>query len=107
MSFNPYAFRNYVLRMQCTRPAPCLPRISTTIDGVRTLRDQIASYRAGGLKSGVRQLSDSNYDEDDQAAVDPSSQFGLDRFERATAITDQISDRMSRKKREKLDHAEV
>lgn len=77
------------------------------ICGVKSLSDQIRSFRAGGLSSGTRELKDSLYDEDDSIDVDPSSEFGLDRFERGEAIAATVSDRMAKKSKEKLEHAEV
>lgn len=77
------------------------------ICGVKTLSDQIRSFRAGGLSSGTRELKDSLYDEDDSTEVDPSSEFGVDRFERSERIAATVSDRMAKKKKEKLEHAEV
>lgn len=77
------------------------------IHGVKSLSDQIRSFRAGGLPLGQRELSDSNYDEDDSVDIDPSIEPGLDRFERQVAITDRISERMRKKHKEKLEKAEV
>ena len=77
------------------------------IEGVKTLSDQIASFRAGGLHMGSRELKDSHFDEDDVEAIDPSSEFGKDRFEQSEAIASQISGRMSKKHKDKLEQAEV
>jgi hypothetical protein len=92
---------------------PCAPRgfegtpRDRMICGVKSLSDQIRSFRAGGLSSGTRELKDSLYDEDDSTDVDPSSEFGLDRFERSEAIAATVSDRMAKKKKEKLEHADI
>lgn len=77
------------------------------IAGCMSLSDQIRVYRAGGLPPAVRQLNDSVYDEDDVSDVDPSSEYGKDRFERVEAITDMISDRMLAQKKKKLQEAQV
>lgn len=77
------------------------------IEGVKTLPEQIASYRAGGLKTGSRELKDSHFDEDDVDDVDPSSEFGLDRFEITEKLSSTISRRMAAKKKEKLKQAEI
>lgn len=77
------------------------------LHGVKSLSDQIRSYRAGGLSLGTRELGDSNYDEDDSNQVDPSIEPGLDRFERAEALASTISSRMQKKHKEKLEKAEV
>lgn len=89
------------------------PRVNISVDstdlieGVRPLREQIRSFRNGGLRTGSRELKDSDYDEDDSQVVDPSSEFGLDRFEKMEKITDQISERMAAAHRDKIEHAEV
>lgn len=75
------------------------------LHGVKSLSDQIRSFRAGGLPLGTRELGDGNYDEDDSIDVDPSINPGLDRFERSEAIADMISSRMARKHKDKLDKA--
>ena len=75
------------------------------IEGVKTLSEQIASYRAGGLATGSRELTDSCFDEDDVEDIDPSSEFGLDRFEATEALTSTISRRMAAKKKAKLNEA--
>ena len=75
--------------------------------GVKPLSDQIRSFRHGGLPLGTRELGDSVYDEDGSTTVDPSIEPGLDRFERALAITDQISDRMAKKYNSRLEHADT
>lgn len=77
------------------------------IEGVKTLSEQIASYRAGGLKIGSRELKDSHFDEDDVEDVDPSSEFGLDRFEVTEKLSSTISRRMAARKKEKLQQAET
>lgn len=77
------------------------------IEGVKTLSEQIASYRAGGLKMGSRELKDSHFDEDDVEDVDPSSEFGLDRFEVTEKLSSTISRRMAARKKEKLQQAET
>lgn len=77
------------------------------IEGVKTLSDQIASYRAGGLSLGSRELKDSYFDEDDSEVVDPSTEFGLDRFEKSEAIVSMVSDRMAKRKKDKIEQAEV
>nr|DAM54587.1 MAG TPA: hypothetical protein [Microviridae sp.] len=96
-------------RMSC-RP-DLMASVGTTLDelvcGVKSLSDQVRSFRAGGLSSGTRELKDSLYDEDDSIEVDPSSEFGVDRFERSERIAATVSDRMAKKKKEKLEHAEV
>lgn len=74
--------------------------------GVQPLSRQLRKAANGGLTVGKRDLSDSNYDEDSVDSVDPSSAFGSDRFERAEAIASQISERMQRKHRDKLENPE-
>lgn len=104
-----FSYKNLNKRMSL-RPCLFCPNVTTDdqmIHGVKPLSDQIRSLRNGGLGLGVRPLSDSNYDEDDSQAVDPSSEFGLDRFEKSEEIASQISTRMKRKHDEKLKHAEV
>lgn len=104
-----FTYENLPSRMSCA-PDPMVPA-GTTLDelvcGVKSLSDQIRSFRAGGLSSGTRELKDSLYDEDDSTDVDPSSEYGLDRFERSEAVLAVVSDRMAKKKKEKLEHAEV
>lgn len=75
------------------------------IEGVKTLSEQIASYRAGGLKVGSRELKDHLFDEDDVEDIDPSSEFGLDRFEQSEKLAATISRRMAAKKKQKLNDA--
>lgn len=104
-----FSYKNLYKRMS-SRPFPPSQR-GTSVDellfGVKSLSDQIRTMRHGGLGPGVRQLSDSNYDEDDVQTVDPSSDFTLDRFEKSEEIASQISTRMKQKHDEKLKHAEV
>lgn len=104
-----FSYENLPDRMSCC-PDP-MASAGTTVDelfcGVKSLSDQIRSFRAGGLSSGTRELKDSLYDEDDSTDVDPSSEYGLDRFERSEAIAAIVSDRMAKKKKEKLERAEV
>ena len=104
-----FSFKNLNKRMS-SRPCVC-SSVPTSDDqlihGVKTLSDQIRSFRNGGLGLGARPLSDSNYDEDDFQIVDPSSDFGLDRFEKSEEIASQISTRMKQKHDEKLKHADV
>lgn len=105
--FFKYAYYN---RRMSTRPVASCNTPTAEDDlfqGVKSLSEQIRSFRAGGLSTGTRQLSDGNYDEDSSLDVDPSSEFGLDRFEKAEAISSTISDRMAKKQKDKLDHAEV
>ena len=64
---------------------------------MKSLFDQIRTMRHGGLCPGIRELTDGNYDEDDSQTVDPSSDFGLDRFEKSEEIASQISTRMKQK----------
>ncbi len=90
-----------------TSPVVHVAEPDELIVGVKPLSAQIASFRAGGLKTGSRELKDSSYDEDGVFDTDPSSEFGLDRFEKAEAISSQISERMSKKKKDSLEHAEV
>lgn len=104
-----FSYKNLNKRMS-SRPCSFSPNETTDdqlIHGVKTLSDQIRSFRNGGLGLGVRPLSDSNYDEDDSLIVDPTSDFGLDRFEKAEAIASQISARMKQKHDEELKHADV
>jgi hypothetical protein len=104
-----FSFKNLHKRMS-SRPRSFSPNETTDdqlIHGVMPLSDQIRSFRKGGLGLGVRPLGDSNYDEDDSQVVDPSSDFGLDRFEKLEEIASQISTRMKQKHDEKLKHAEV
>lgn len=92
------------------RPASYVPAGTSDdqlICGVKTLSDQIRSFRLGGLGLGARKLTDANYDEDDVQTIDPSSDFTLDRFEKSEEIASQISTRMKQKHDEKLKHAEV
>lgn len=104
-----FTYENLPDRMSC-RP-DLMASVGTTLDelvcGVKSLSDQVRSFRAGGLSSGTRELKDSLYDEDDSTDVDPSSEYGLDRFERSEAIAATVSDRMAKKKKDKLEHAEV
>lgn len=74
--------------------------------GAIPLNRQIEIMRAGGHAVSTRQLGETNYDEDDVLTVDPSVDT-LDRFERAEAIASLISDRIAKKKKEKLEKAEV
>lgn len=104
-----FSYKNLNKRMSL-RPCSFSPNETTDdqlIHGVKTLSDQIRSFRNGGLGLGVRKLSDGNYDEDDSQLVDPSSDFNLDRFEKSEEIASQISTRMKQKHDEKLKHAEV
>lgn len=104
-----FSYKNLNKRMS-SRPCSFSPTVTADdelIHGVRPLSDQIRSFRNGGLGLGVRPLSDSNYDEDDSQVVDPSSDFGLDRFEKSEEIASQISIRMKQKHDEKLKHAQV
>lgn len=88
-------------------PGPHFVDSPELIEGVKTMSDQIASYRAGGLKMGSRELKDSHFDEDDVDIIDPSSEFGSDRFEKAEAIAGLVSERMAKKRKQKLEQAEV
>ena len=93
-----------------SRPRSFSPSATTDdelIHGVKPLSDQIRSFRNGGLGLGARPLGDSNYDEDDSLVVDPSTEFGLDRFEKSEEVASQISTRMKKKHDEKLKHAEA
>lgn len=74
--------------------------------GILPLSSQISAMRRGGVSLSTRQLGDGNYDEDDSEGVDPSIN-DLDRFERLQAITDTISERIAKRDKDKLDHAEV
>lgn len=107
MSKNPYR-RNHYFR-QCAHEAPvqCVIPSDPPLEGVMPLRDQIRSFRRGGLGLGSRSLPDSAYDEDDATDVDPTSEFGLDRFERAEAIASTISGRMQSKHSDDLAHAKA
>ena len=92
-----FTYENLPDRMSC-RPdlmAPAGTTLDDLVCGVKSLSDQIRSFRAGGLSSGTRELKD------------PSSEYGLDRFERSEAIAATVSDRMAKKKKEKFEHAEV
>lgn len=77
------------------------------LHGVLPLSEQIRKVLAGGQPPQSRELRDSNYDEDDSQDVDPLSEFGIDRFERAEAMTDLISDRIAKKKKKQLETADV
>ena len=104
-----FSFKDLNKRMS-SRPCSFFSNETTDdelIHGVKSLSDQIRSFRNGGLGLGSRPLSDSNYDEDDSQLVDPSSDFGLDRFEKSEEIASQISTRMKQKHDEELKHAEV
>lgn len=104
-----FSYRNLNKRMSsCPRSfSPAATTDDELIQGVKPLSDQIRSFRNGGLGLGARPLGDSNYDEDDSQVVDPSSEFGLDRFEMSEEVASQISTRMKKKYDEKLKHAEV
>ena len=104
-----FSYRNLNKRMS-SHPRSFFPAATTDddlIQGVKPLSDQIRSFRNGGLGLGARPLGDSNYDEDDSQVVDPSSEFGLDRFEKSEEVASQISTRMKKKHDEKLKHAEA
>lgn len=104
-----FSYRNLNKRMS-SRPRSFSPAATTDdelIQGVKPLSDQIRSFRNGGLGLGARPLGDSNYDEDDSQVVDPSSEFGLDRFEKSEEVASQISTRMKKKHDEKLKQAEA
>lgn len=104
-----FSFKGLQARMSC-KPVPSKSTPTPEddlIQGVKCLSDQIRSYRCGGLSTGTRRLSESNYDEDDVEEVDPSSQFGLDRFEKSEKLASSISRRMAAKKREKLQQAKT
>lgn len=45
-------------------------------------------------------------DEDDVVDIDPSSEFGLDRFEKSEELAATISRRMAAKKKQKLNDAD-
>lgn len=96
-----FSFKGLQARMSC-KPVPSKSTPTPEddlIQGVKCLSDQIRSYRCGGLSTGTRRLSESNYDEDDVEEVDPSSEFGLDRFEKSEELASSISRRMARKRR--------
>lgn len=104
-----FSYRDLNKRMS-SRPRSFCPAVTTDdelIQGVKPLSDQIRSFRNGGLGLGARPLGDSNYDEDDSQVVDPSSEFGLDRFEKSEEVASQISTRMKKKYDEKLKQAEA
>ena len=102
-----FSFKGLQARMSC-KPVPSKSTptsVDDLIQGVKCLSDQIRSYRCGGLSTGTRQLSESNYDEDDVIDVDPSSEFGLDRLEKSKELAATISRRMAAKKKAKLNEA--
>lgn len=104
-----FSYRDLNKRMS-SRPRSFFSNETTDdelVHGVKSLSDQIRSFRNGGLGLGARPLGDSNYDEDDSQVVDPSSEFGLDRFEKSEEVASQISTRMKKKHDEKLKHAEA
>lgn len=103
-----FSYSNLNKRMSsCPRSfCPAATTDDELIQGVKPLSDQIRSFRNGGLGLGARPLGDSNYDEDDSQVIDPSSEFGLDRFEKSEEVASQISTRMKKKHDEKLKHAE-
>lgn len=104
-----FNYKNLHLRMS-EWPTVCVSTPTSDdelVHGVKPLSDQIRTYRAGGLKMGSRELSDSNYDEDDFTGIDPSSEFGTDRFEKAEAMAGLISERMAKKHKQKLEQAQV
>lgn len=104
-----FTYKNLNRRMSF-RPfsGSCAPTTDDElICGVKTLSDQIRTLRHGGLGPAARQLGDANYDEDSSLAVDPSTDFTLDRFEKSEEIAAQISTRMKQKHDDKLKHAEV
>lgn len=103
-----FSFKGLQARMSC-KPVPSKSTPTPWmiwIQGVKCLSDQIRSYRCGGLSTGTRQLSESNYDEDDVVDIDPSSEFGLDRFEKSEELAATISRRMAAKKKQKLNDAD-
>lgn len=104
-----FSYRDLNKRMSfCPRSFhPSATTDDELIQGVKPLSDQIRSFRNGGLGLGARPLGDSNYDEDDSQVVDPSSEFGLDRFEKSEEVASQISTRMKKKHDEKLKQAEA
>lgn len=77
------------------------------ISGAMSLSDQVRCFRAGGLPPATRSLSESVYDEDDVEVVDPSVNYGSDRFERSEAIAAQISERKKKAKEKRLKEARV
>lgn len=103
-----FSFKGLQYRMSCKPiPSKSTPTsVDDLIQGVKCLSDQIRSYRCGGLSTGTRKLSDSNYDEDDVIDVDPSSEFGLDRFEKSEELAATISRRMAARKKQKLNDAD-
>ncbi len=80
--------------------------LDCAICGAMSLSDQISAQRAGAHSVSTRPLTDANYDEDDSVAVDPSVDL-LDKFERAQAITDQISYRTRKHREDKLKNLDV
>jgi hypothetical protein len=109
--FEDFDFSRLPVRMsRCRRGSrgSCVPTSEDDlIYGVKPLSDQIRSMRAGGLPLGSRQLEDSNYDEDDSRDVDPTVEPGLDRFEKAEALSATISARMRKRHEEKLKQAKT
>lgn len=103
------SYRARVLGHVCSHSRGCFPPTADDefIFGVVSLSSQIRSFRAGGLPLGRRELSESNYDEDDSVEVDPTIEPGFDRFERQIAVTDRISERMRKKYKDKLEKAQV
>ena len=104
-----FSFKGLQARMSC-KPVPSKSTPTSAddlIQGVKCLSDQIRSYRCGGLSTGTRPLSESNYDEDDVEEIDPSSEFGLDRFEKSEELASSISRRMAAKMKERLKQAKT
>lgn len=77
------------------------------LHGVRPLSEQIRSFRKGVQALDTHKIPDAFYDEDDETQVDPSFDPELDRFERAEALADRISERMKKQKEESLQHADA
>lgn len=75
--------------------------------GVLPFTDQIRRFRMGGLALNERAPEQMGYDEDDTTIVDPSAQFGTDRFERAEGLREILSDRMKSQKQAALEHADA
>lgn len=85
----------------CGDPTPA----DDIVYGVKSLSDQIRSFRKGGLPLGSRELGDSNYDEDDSVDIDPTVEPGMDRFEKSEMIATMVSSRMKKHYENKLSHA--
>lgn len=80
---------------------------NSLLHGVKPFADLIRRSMNGGLGLAERPLEESSYDEEKTDVLDPTTQFGSDRFERSEAIASLVSEEAARHKRSKLEHADV